>query len=133
LAAGLLMACTRPASSPPVVYSTSSAPRVIIERVQVNQGAGIYVSGRSTLPDGECVQTELLANSKNVDWWPRDVCVAVDAGRWEILTALGRAGAPERLEPGNAYEVHAWWPKEPSETLTRFPFDLNGTKQPNGE
>ncbi|RPJ44242.1 MAG: hypothetical protein EHM21_10440, partial [Chloroflexi bacterium] len=57
LTAGLLAACTRPASTPPFVYATDSAPRVTVDRVQINQGTGVYVSGRSTLPNGECVKT----------------------------------------------------------------------------
>jgi hypothetical protein len=129
LATGLLTACTRPASKPSVVYATSSASRITVDRVQINQGDGVYVSGRSTLPEGECVKTELLANGKTVDWWPRDVCVAVDTGHWEMLAGLGRKGAPERLETGVAYEIHAWWPKNPDQISTRFPFDLNGPKQ----
>lgn len=96
----------------------------MIDKVQVNQGEGIYVSGRSTIPDGECVKTELLANAQSVAWWPRDICITVDSGRWEILAGLGRSGAPERLDPGAAYEIHAWWPKKQAETLTRFPFDI---------
>jgi hypothetical protein len=124
LTAGLLVSCTRPASKPAVVYATDSAPRVMIDKVQVNQGEGIYVSGRSTIPNGECVKTELLANTQSVDWWPRDICIAVDGGRWEILAGLGRSGAPERLDPSTAYELRAWWPKKQAETLTRFPFDI---------
>ncbi len=123
---GLLAACTRSASKPPVVYGTGTPTDITIERVQVNQGAGVYVAGRSTLPDGECVQTELLADQKVVEWWPKDVCVEIATNRWEFLAALGRQGAPERLEPNVAYEVHAWNPKAPSKTSTRFPFQING-------
>jgi hypothetical protein len=129
LGAGLLASCTLPASKPPVVYMTREAPGITIDRVQVNQGAGIYVAGRSTLPDGECVQTELLADEKVLEWWPREVCVEIASRRWEILAALGRQGAPERLDPNAAYEIHAWNPKAPTNTSTRFPFDLNGSTQ----
>src|SRR6266545_3898463 len=117
----LLSACNRPASRPAVIYATSSAPEIAIDRVQINQGAGVYILGHSTLPDGECVNTELLSNHKTVDWWPRDVCVTIDSGHWEMLVALGRNGAPARLEPNIAYEIHAWWPKDPSKTSARFP------------
>ena len=128
LVAGLLAGCTRSISRPSVVYATSKAPSITIDRVQVNQGAGVYVAGRSTLPDGACVQTELFVDKKVAEWWPRDVCVEIAANRWEFLAALGRQGAPERLEPDVAYEIHAWYPKNPSEISTRFPFDLNGPK-----
>ncbi len=129
LAAGLLASCTLPASKPSVTVATRSAPEITIERVQVSQGAGVYVSGRSTLPDGACIKTELLIDGKAADWWPKDVCVTVDAGQWEILAGLGRKGAPERLEPGKEYEIHAWWPEDPNQVSTRFPFDLNGPKK----
>jgi hypothetical protein len=129
LAAGLLTACTRPASRPAFVYATDSAPRIIIDKVQVNQGTGVYISGRSTLPDGECLKTELLADGKTADWWPREVCVTVDTGQWEMLVALGHKGAPNQLEPGAAYEIRAWWPQNPGQVSARFPFDLNGPKQ----
>ena len=135
LAAGLttailLTACTRPASQPAVVYATDNAPRIIIERVQVSEGSGIYVHGRSTLPDGECVQSELFAGQEVLDWWPRDVCVEISASQWEILVPLGRGGAPQQLDPAAAYEVHAWWPEQPEEVTTRFPFDLSGPPAP---
>ncbi len=129
LVAGLLAGCTRSVSKPSVVYATSRVPSITIDRVQVNQGAGVYVAGRSTLPDGACVQTELLVDKKVAEWWPRDICVEIAASRWEILAALGRQGAPERLEPDVAYEIHAWYPQNPSEISTRFPFNLNGPTQ----
>ena len=118
--------CTRTASLPSVIYATDSAPRITIDRVQINEGSGIYLSGRSTLADGECVQTRLLENQTDLEWWPRDVCVEIANGRWEFLTALGRNGAPQQLETGAEYEIYAWWPQEPEVVNTRFPFDLSG-------
>ncbi len=129
LAAALLAACTRPASTPPFTYPTRSAPGVTVEQVQVDQGTGIYLSGRSTLPNGECIKTELLEDGKKANWWPADTCVTVDTGNWEMLVGLGREGAPEHLDPKNNYEIHAWWPKNPEKVTTRFPFDLTGPKQ----
>lgn len=122
----LITGCTRPASRPSVVYATESAPRIVIERVQVNEGSGIYLNGRSTLPDGECIMTELLEDQTVLEWWPRDVCVEIANGRWEFLAALGRGGAPERLDSNVEYEIHAWWPEQPDVVNTRFPFDLSG-------
>jgi len=118
--------CTRPASKQLVIYATDNAPRIVIDRVQVSEGSGVYISGRSTLPDGECIQTELLENQQVLAWWPRDVCVEIAEGRWEFLTALGRSGAPERLDPDAEYLIHAWWPKQPEAVDAQFPFDLSG-------
>ncbi len=124
-----VVACTRPASIPSVLVETSNAPGITVEQVQVTQGSGVFVSGRSNLPNGECVKTELLANKKVVKWWPRDTCIEIDSDQWERLAALGHNGAPERLDPNIEYEIHAWWPKNPAAVSTRFPFDLNGPKQ----
>jgi hypothetical protein len=113
-----------------VVYATDSAPRIFIDLVQVNEGSGVYVSGRSTLPDGACVKTELLEDQKVLEWWPRDVCVEIANGKWEFLAALGRDGAPERLNPDVEYQIHAFWPDQPDKVDTRFPFDLSGPPAP---
>ena len=88
------------------------------------------MSGQTTIPYGECVQTELLADGKPVDWWPKDKCIQVGGNSWEFLAALGKNGAPERLDPNKSYAIHAWWPQKPDTASTRFPFDLNGPKTP---
>lgn len=125
-----LTGCTRSASKANTVYATNPAPSINIDKVVVNENNGIYVTGRSTIPAGECVQTELLSNHTIVKWWPRDVCIQVDAGQWEILVALGQNGAPASLSKNVDYEIHAWWPKKPTQTSANFPFDFNGPKQP---
>lgn len=125
LLAGMLTACTRSLSRPPVALTPGPSAAITIDQVQVNQGAGVYVTGHSTLPDGACVQTELLADQKVAEWWPREVCVEIDANQWEILAALGREGAPGRLDPKVAYQIHAWNPQDPSGTSTRFPFTVD--------
>jgi hypothetical protein len=130
LVSGILTACTRSGSRAPFVYATDSAPRIMIDKVRVNEGNGVYVSGRSTLPNGECVQTELLVDQQPASWWPRNVCIQIDSGQWEILVALGMNGAPAQLDPNAAYLIHAWWPTHPDTTFTRFPFDLKGPASP---
>lgn len=125
-----LTACTRSASKAKTVTVTNPVPNINIDRVEVNDNNGIYVTGRSTIPAGECVQTELLSNHTIVKWWPRDVCIQIDAGKWEILVALGQNGAPANLPRNVDYEIHAWWPKNPTQISVNFPFDLNGPKQP---
>lgn len=132
LTAILLAACSRPASQRPASLAPTtgtaahSGPQVLIDQVQVEAGAGIYVQGHSTLADGECVKTELLDAQQPVAWWPKDVCVEVDAGQWELLAALGKDGAPETLNPAGHYTVHAWWPKQPQQSSTNFSIDLAG-------
>jgi hypothetical protein len=128
LVAVLSTACSRSASKAPVLPATPTEASLAIDQVQITQGTGIYLSGRSTIPAGECIRTELLADGKPVDWWPGDVCVEVDVGQWEMLVGLGHDNAPAQLPPGVQYEIHAWWPAQPDTVSTRFPFDLDGPK-----
>jgi hypothetical protein len=119
----LLTACTRPASSPPVILVTENVPTITIDSVRVDQGEGIFITGRSSMPEGKCLKTELLINRQSAGWWPRDVCIEMDeTGQWELLVALGRNGAPAQMQPGLEYELHAWWPEKPDLVTTRFPF-----------
>ena len=122
----LTVACTRQASTAPVAVPSQSAPHIGIRRVQVTQGTGIYILGETDLPDGECIQTELLAEKRPEAWWPRDVCIQVESGQWEILVSLGRRGAPVQLDEEIQYEIHAWWLNDAQATSIYFPFDLSG-------
>jgi hypothetical protein len=120
----LLSACTRLATPS---LTTEEVARITIQSVRVMPNEGIYVTGTSTLPAGECLKTELLANHDSEVWWPRDLCIEMDdSGIWELLVALGRSGAPQQLEQGRQYEIRAWWPGNPEESMTRFNFDLDG-------
>lgn len=134
----LLAACTRSVSTEPYVKPTSgtpqnattAAPIVSIEDARVTQGEGIYITGHAALADGECIKTNLLAGGQAAAWWPKDICVQVDAGQWEMLVSLGRSGAPQQLDPKAAYTLQAWWPNQEQATLTQFPLNLNGPKKP---
>lgn len=128
----LLAACTRPASRAPAILATDQAPTITIDSVRVDQGEGIFVTGKSTLPEGKCLKTELLINRQATGWWPRDVCIEMDeTGQWELLVALGRNGAPAQMQPGQEYELHAWWPEKPDLVTTRFTFTpLEPTSSP---
>lgn len=117
-------ACTRSASQNPVQTPTGSQESITVRQVQVIDGTGIYVTGQSTLADKECVQTELLVDQKPAAWWP-DVCIEVASGQWELLVGLGKNGAPAQLKAGSSYVLHAWWPKQPAQSSTHFPFDLD--------
>ena len=46
------------------------------------------VSGKSTLPDGSCVGTELWAGGVPRGWWPNDACAPVQDGLWWITIPL---------------------------------------------
>lgn len=126
----LLTACTRSASTSPTLITTESTPSITVDQVQVTQGTGINISGSGVVPAGDCVKTELLQNGEPVAWWPEDICVEVGAGRWEMLAALGREGAPAQLDTTAQYEIRARARSNPDATSVRFPFDLEGPPQP---
>lgn len=126
----LITACTRTASTSPTILTTDSISPIIVDQVRVTQGTGIYVSGSASIAEDDCVQTELLENDQPTQWWPSDICVQVGEGRWELLAALGRDGAPEQLDPTAQYAVRAWSRAQPDATSIEFPFDLEGPPQP---
>ena len=126
----LITACTRTASTFPSILTTESISPVTIDQVRVTQGTGVYVSGSASIAEDDCVQTQLLENEQPVEWWPEEICVQAGDGRWELLTALGRDGAPEQLDPTAQYAVRAWSRSQPEATTIQFPFDLEGPPRP---
>ena len=115
----LMAACTRPASTETITLPAPPGPEqwmVQIERVEIQAGVSIAVNGSAILPPDGCLRTELLENGQPVEWWPDESCVAPDpSGQWELVVPLGRAGAPNELNPQAEYEVHAWWPEAPEQ------------------
>lgn len=126
----LITACTRTASTSPTLMTTESVSPITVDQVRVTQGTGVYVSGAGSIAEGDCVFTELLENGQPVEWWPKDICVQIAEGRWELLAALGRDGAPDQLYPTAQYAVRAWSRAQPDATSIQFPFDIEGPPQP---
>jgi hypothetical protein len=90
----------------------------------------IVFSGQSSLPEGSCLHTQLLADREPVTWWPDETCATVDAdGAWEIAVELGAADAPTRSDPTLYYVLRAWCPDNPSSPV-QFWFDLAGPPAP---
>lgn len=74
-------------------------------------------SGRTTLPNNSCIQTQLLANGELVDWWPVDQCASLWRGRWKMIAPL----YAKKLTPGVTYSLHAWLREVPTtETVAEF-------------
>jgi hypothetical protein len=130
-AAIVLSACVRPASTSPAATPSISVLSVSIVRVRISPENGIFVTGTTNLPNGECVKTELLANDAVEPWWPRDVCVQVDSGQWEILVPLGRHGAPARLNADAQYEIRVFWPTDPERVTDNLHFNVNSPEEPD--
>jgi len=99
---------------------------IATERVQVASGSHIAFEGRSSLPGGTCLLTELAADGAAVSWWPAGQCVEVEDGRWEVSVPLGERGAPEALSEEKQYVLRVWARDDPSVQATPFWFDLSG-------
>jgi hypothetical protein len=105
-----------------------STGRITIEGVKVTV-AQVVVRGKSTLPDGTCVSTELWADGTLQTWWPAEACAPVTQGAWELLVPLD---AEQVLQPGVQYMVRAYQPGGPNIVAT-FPFDLDGPPTPSSQ
>jgi len=121
-----------------VGYATSSEPTpeithkgsITVEGVQVTAGEQIVVHGRSTLPDGTCLATELWAGSELQVWWPRNTCVPVQNRVWQLSVFLGQDGAPVELDAMAQYVLRAYQQNDPNVVVV-FPFDLAGPPTPD--
>lgn len=102
--------------------------RITIEGVEVT-AAQVVVRGKSTLPDGTCVSTELWADGALQTWWPTDACAPIEQGAWELVVPLETGQA---LQPGVQYMVRAYQPGGP-DIVNTFPFDLDGPPTPPGQ
>ena len=108
------------------VPEESALPAGSIRIVSVEAGGGqVVVRGRSTLPDGACLATELWQGGAAAQWWPVDQCAVVANGAWKLTAVLGEGEAPCELDPNGSYVLGAWLPGGPNIVYT-FPFDLVG-------
>lgn len=108
----------------------TSKGSITIEGVQVMAGERISVRGRSTLPDGTCLGTELWADGELQTWWPGDTCVPVQDWAWQLSVSLGQDGAPAELDATAQYMVRAYQQNGPN-IVSVFPFDLAAPPTPN--
>jgi hypothetical protein len=99
---------------------------ITIEGVEVKHEY-ITVRGKTTLYDGSCIGTELLADGVQLDWWPIDSCVPVNNDKWEFVVELEEK---QGLQSGIQYIVRAYQSGD-SNIVTTFPFDLDGPQKPS--
>lgn len=104
------------------------AGSITIEAVQVDDRR-VTVRGRSTLPDGACLGTELWVDGVLAGWWPAETCVPVQDGTWQQAVPLGVEQAPGALDSAVQYILRAWLPGGP-DIIAVFPFDLAGPPAP---
>lgn len=103
-----------------------------VEGVRVRQGERVSFSGRSTLPDGACLLTQLSADGERVAWWPEATCVTVEDGEWTAVVPLGEGGAPEELDTAVQYTLRVWYREDPAIDAV-MSFDLAGPPPPAEE
>jgi len=82
----IVLASANPTPATPQGETLSAL--VEIQQVQVDENR-VLVSGTADLPDGACVETELLAVGNRQEWWPTDRCATVQNHRWQIEVQLG--------------------------------------------
>jgi hypothetical protein len=102
---------------------------ISIVGVQVIAGEQIIVHGRSTSPDGTCLETELYADGQLQPWWPTKTCVPVEDGTWQISVPLGKGEAPVELDASVQYVVRAYQRHGPN-IVSVFPFNVAGPPTP---
>jgi hypothetical protein len=83
----------------------------------------VLVHGRSTLPDGICLGTELWADGELQAWWPSNTCVPVDDGTWHMIVPLGTDQVPADLDQSAQYLLKAYQ-QNGANADTVFAFDL---------
>lgn len=105
-------------------------PQIDIDGVEVREGELIGFSGTTTLPGGECLNSELTQDGMPVEWWPVDQCFEISAQEWRISVALGTEDRPENLDGDTQYQLRVWWPSAPETVLDVFYFDLSAPPSP---
>ncbi len=120
-----------PTDAPPTP-GTPQEPRgaIAVEGVQVSLGDRIVFEGRSTLPDATRLNTELSADGSPVAWWPEEMSVEVEGGRWQVSVPLGEEGAPQELSAEKQYVLRVWEWGNPAVEAEPFPFDLSAPPAP---
>ena len=133
IAAAALAGCAAAPAAPPMAASATATPplagTITVTQVSVTADE-ITFAGRSTLPDGACLQTQLFARSVPVDWWPLNDCVPVRNGAWALAVPLGQGGAPAALDPTVDYTLRAWAFDDPGIQSELFWLELAGPPTP---
>ena len=127
--AWLLSGCVAAPTQSTVPESTP-VYALTIQQVSVEQGVKVELTGATTLPEGNCVYTQLLQDGEALGWWPVGKCFPVGSPDWQFSIPLGVEGAPDELDPDAAYCIHIWWPGAPAETLAELDFDLTPPPAP---
>jgi hypothetical protein len=85
----------------------------------------IRIHGKSNLPNGTCINTELWSDDMKLAWWPDGKCATINQGNWELTVLL----VSEKLKPDVQYVVHAYQPGSQQNDVT-LAFDISGPQMP---
>jgi hypothetical protein len=96
---------------------------ITIEGVRVTEGE-ITIRGRSSLPNGTCLGSELWANGKLQAWWPSEAVVELENGHWQLVVERGARGVPAGLDQTAQYVVRVFQQNAP-DVVSVFAFDLS--------
>lgn len=119
-----------PSLDQPIATPTMPVYQIQFQDVSVEPGIKIVLIGTTSLPEGNCVYTQLVRDSVTVDWWPVGKCFPVSQPEWSFSIPLGVEGAPENLDPEGDYCIRVWWPGAPSVTLAEYHFSLAESVRP---
>ena len=129
LLAGVLVGCSASTTLTPEPESSATF-EIQVQDVLVEPGVKVELMGSTTLPEGNCVYTQLVQENAAVDWWPVGKCFPVSSPEWTFSVQLGVEGAPDNLEPDADYCIRIWWPGAPSVTLAEYHFSLAEATSP---
>jgi hypothetical protein len=123
-----LAACSQPLTN--ALPTSTGSPdqsekeKISIDHVTVSE-VQIIVRGTSTLPDGDCVHTELFAGELPLSWWPRDACGQVQQREWELIVPLDG----HQIDASVDYVIKAYL-EGSDEIVATLAFDTDSPPQP---
>lgn len=127
--AGMLFGCS-PAPTQTLEPETSEEYQIQVKDVLVEPGVQVALMGTTTLPEGNCVYTQLVQEDTALAWWPVGKCFPVSTPEWTFAIPLGMEGAPDDLEQDTDYCIRIWWPGAPSVTLVEYHFSQTESSVP---
>ena len=86
------------------------APEISIstEGASLIPDSAVIFYGNSSLPDGTCLQTQLLIDGEPLSGWPADTCATVQDGTWLIRVPLGEGYGTAGLFLNEGYKLNVW-------------------------
>lgn len=98
--------------------------RVEISNLQIVDSTSVIVSGKTSLPNTACIQTRMLEDGKELQWWPVEECARIENGQWEVKILMKIGNASTYFNPKAQYSILAWWKQKPEQKTIYF---VNGT------